>query len=145
MFVGKPRTVDPVWVLTAQRWELSPSQSYFWTLMFRRFSSYFSECVCTRGRTLKDWDCICVGRKRGTAVLTLQKLRLRWILPSFGLLRGVRWFQTDVSGLHIGPKEFLKIGPIHSSETSVPNHPTPRNDPEDRRIQFTATQAWDHS
>ena len=24
------------------------------------------------------------------------------ILPSSGLLRGVRWFESDVSGLHIG-------------------------------------------
>ena len=29
----------------------------------------------------------------------------RWtkILPAFGLLHGVRWFKTDVSGLPIGP------------------------------------------
>jgi hypothetical protein len=29
--------------------------------------------------------------------------RLNVILSSSGLLRGVRWFETDVSGLHIGP------------------------------------------
>jgi hypothetical protein len=28
--------------------------------------------------------------------------RLNWILPSSGLLGGVRWFETDVSGLPIG-------------------------------------------
>jgi hypothetical protein len=29
--------------------------------------------------------------------------RLKWIFRSFGLLRGVRWFDTDVSGLPSGP------------------------------------------
>jgi hypothetical protein len=29
--------------------------------------------------------------------------QLKWILPSSCLLRGVRWFDTDVSGLHTGP------------------------------------------
>jgi hypothetical protein len=29
--------------------------------------------------------------------------RLKRILPSCRLLHGVRWFKTDVSGLHIGP------------------------------------------
>jgi hypothetical protein len=29
-------------------------------------------------------------------------LRLTWVLQFFGLLRGVRWFETDVSGLLIG-------------------------------------------
>jgi hypothetical protein len=28
---------------------------------------------------------------------------LKWILPSSGLLRGIRWFETDVSGPPIGP------------------------------------------
>ena len=29
--------------------------------------------------------------------------RLKWIIPPSGLLRGVWWFQTDVSKLPIGP------------------------------------------
>ena len=29
--------------------------------------------------------------------------RLNWILPFSGLLRGKKWFETDVSGPHTGP------------------------------------------
>ena len=39
--------------------------------------------------------CVCVGRQAGSIII--------WILQSSGLLRGVRWFETDVSGLPIGP------------------------------------------
>jgi hypothetical protein len=47
--------------------------------------------------------------------------------PSFGSLRVLMWFETDVSGLSIGPmfKDqpvlpcLLKMGPIDSPETSV--------------------------
>ena len=68
--------------------------------------------------------------------------RLNWIFRLL-LLRGVRRFKTDVSGLPIGPifKSLrwiawpLKMGPIGSLETSVFNQRTPRNNPEDRRIQ----------
>jgi hypothetical protein len=73
------------------------------------------------------------------------------ILPSPGLLRGVKWFKTDVSGLPIGhifkvqtvnhkPSSCtawpLKKRPISSPETSVSNHPTACNNPEHGRIQF---------
>ena len=67
------------------------------------------------------------------------------IFPSSGLLRGIRWFQTDVSGLPVrrffsgqavlGP---LKMGPIYNFETSVSNHLTLRNNPEDGRIYFNS-------
>ena len=61
--------------------------------------------------------------------------RLNWILSSPGLLHGVRWFETDVSGLHISPiykgELPLKMGPKGSPETSVSNHLTLRNNPED--------------
>ena len=75
--------------------------------------------------------------------------RLNRILPSAGLLRGVRWFKTDVSGLPIRPifkgqdqdvhvsswtSWPLKTWRIRSPETSVLNHLTPRNNPEDGRI-----------
>jgi hypothetical protein len=53
------------------------------------------------------------------------------MFPSYGLLRGVNWFKTDVSGLPMGPifkgqtvqEEAwtvwpLKMGPIGSPETS---------------------------
>ena len=56
--------------------------------------------------------------------------RLNWILLSAGLWRGVRWFETDVSGLA------LKGDPIGSPETSVSNHLTPHNKPEDGRVYF---------
>ena len=54
------------------------------------------------------------------------------ILSSSGLLRAVRYFETDVSGLHICS---IFIGrPI--PETSVSDHLSPRNNREDGRIQF---------
>jgi hypothetical protein len=59
--------------------------------------------------------------------------RLEKNAPFSVLLRGVRRFQTDVSGLPIGPA--LKEGPTGSPETSVSNHLTPRNNPEDGRIK----------
>ena len=66
--------------------------------------------------------------------------RLNRILPSFGLLRGVRWFGTDVSALPVGPTFSgrgcpLKMGPTGSPKTSVSNDLTPRNNPEGGRIQ----------
>ena len=73
----------------------------------------------------------------------------RWILPSSGLLRGVRWFKTDVSGLqrsHLQrPKSWtLEMGPIDSAETSILNQLTPRNGTENGRIQFNRAKAYDH-
>ena len=69
-------------------------------------------------------------------------LKLNWILPSSGLLFGVRWLETDVLGLptgHIFKDEAwrawpLKRGPIGSPETSISNHLTLRNNAEDGRI-----------
>ena len=79
--------------------------------------------------------------------------RLDWILPSCGLLRYVRWFETDVSVLPIGfifkgqdvqRKKWtlwpLTMGPIGGPETSVSNQRTPRNNPEDRRIKLMFRQ-----
>jgi hypothetical protein len=80
--------------------------------------------------------------------------RLNWNLPSLGLSCGVWWFETDVSALSICPilkGQFveavwpLKIKSIGSTETSVLNHLTPRNNPEDGRIKGPATHyigAW---
>ena len=48
--------------------------------------------------------------------------QFKLVLPSSGLLPGVSWFQTDVSGLGIGP------------ETSILNNLTPLNNPDDGRI-----------
>ena len=82
-------------------------------------------------------------------------------LPSSGLLHGVRLFETDISGPPISPilkgqhvqeiyvghpliseiknslicKAF-KMAQIGGPETSVSNHLTSRNNPEDERIQF---------
>jgi hypothetical protein len=72
---------------------------------------------------------------------------LLWILPSSGLLRGVKWFRLDVSGIRIGPIYKgqaaaswtacpLKRVATDSPETSVSNHLSPRNSPEDGRIKF---------
>jgi hypothetical protein len=50
--------------------------------------------------------------------------RLNWILPSLGLLRGVRWFKTDVSGLSIGPilkgKLSKKLDPLRCTRLVLP-------------------------
>jgi hypothetical protein len=43
------------------------------------------------------------------------------------------WFETDVSGIPIG--SILKMEPTGSSETSVSNYLTPRDNPEDEIIQ----------
>jgi hypothetical protein len=67
------------------------------------------------------------------------------ILPSSGLLHGVSWFKIDVSGLPIGliskdqtVQEIFtwKMRLIGSPETSVLYQLTPRNNPENRRIQL---------
>ena len=70
--------------------------------------------------------------------------RLKRVLQSSGLLHGVKWFETDVSGLHVSPTVksqtswtawTLKLGPMGNPETSVLNHLTPRENPEDGRIE----------
>ena len=71
------------------------------------------------------------------AFLSSSKL-LRRILPSSGLLRGVRRFETDVSRLSAQSSR-VKI-PSSSPETSVSNHITPRNCPENGIIQFNRAE-----
>jgi hypothetical protein len=81
----------------------------------------------------------------------LTQWRKNWIsvVPTSGLLRGVRWFGTDVSGAPICPAlksqavqvdvwtpKTLKMGKMFGLEMSVSNHVTQRNNPEERRIQF---------
>jgi hypothetical protein len=74
---------------------------------------------------------------------------LNWILPSSGLLRGVMWFETDVSGLPICPilkgqgvqEEAwaawpMKMGSLGCPATSVSNDLMPRSNTEDGRIQY---------
>jgi hypothetical protein len=62
------------------------------------------------------------------------------ILPSPGLLRAVRWFEANVSGLYIAPiiKDILTVEDETdgSSGTSASNYFTPRNNPEDGRIRL---------
>lgn len=55
------------------------------------------------------------------------------ILPSSGLFRGVRLFETGVVRLSVPP---LKMEPIGRPETSVSNHLMPRNNPEEEVLQF---------
>jgi hypothetical protein len=57
--------------------------------------------------------------------------RLNWILPSTELVRCVRWFESDVSGLLFGPifkcqniQKPLEIGPKGTFETSDSNYLT---------------------
>jgi hypothetical protein len=62
---------------------------------------------------------------------------LNQILSS-GLLRGVKWFETDVLGLHIGPifkTRSLEDETIGNPKTWVSNRLTPFNNPEDERIE----------
>jgi hypothetical protein len=73
---------------------------------------------------------------------------ISWSISSDGLLRSVWWFDTDVSGLQIGPickgeivqaactAWILKMGPTCGPETSVSNHRTLRNNPEDGRLCY---------
>ena len=75
--------------------------------------------------------------------------RFNWFLQFSGYLCAVRWFETDVSGLFVGPifkgeavsEEAsswtacpFKMGPIGSPETSASNHLTARSNLEDGRI-----------
>ena len=68
---------------------------------------------------------------------------LKLSLPSSGLLRSVMWFDTDLSGPHIGPifmgfadhDRPFKMGHINSTETSVSNHLTLPYNPEDERLR----------
>jgi hypothetical protein len=60
------------------------------------------------------------------------------ILPSSGLLRSERWFETDVPSSRVKMSWTswpLKIRTIGSPETSVSNHLTPRNNSEDGIIE----------
>ena len=70
-----------------------------------------------------------------------------WFIPSSGLLRGVRWLETDVSELPVGfifrgpgcPRRTvwpLKVKLIGCPETPVSNRLTPRNNLEDGIIYF---------
>jgi hypothetical protein len=81
---------------------------------------------------------------------------LNWILQSSGLLRGVRAFETDVSGLPIGPifmseavqevavQERL-LDPLIWDRQVVPkrlfsNHFTPHSNPENGKIRDISSQ-----
>jgi hypothetical protein len=58
---------------------------------------------------------------------------------AFGLLHGVRWFETDVSGLDIGLILLYSLNPqdrIGDPETSVSSPLMQLNNPEDGIIQF---------
>jgi hypothetical protein len=67
-------------------------------------------------------------------------------ISSSGLSRGVRWLDTDVSGLPIGPifkrqassstARPFKMEPIRSPETSVSNHLKLPTNPENGTIRF---------
>ena len=90
-----------------------------------------------------------------TPILRVCRLlpRLKWNLPSSGLLRSVKRFKTDVLGLPISPIRVkdvsvlsvghifkgqawpFKMGPIGCPETLVLNQLTPRYNLEDGRIQ----------
>jgi hypothetical protein len=56
------------------------------------------------------------------------------IIPSYGMLRGIRWFDTDFSTQIGDPGEPLKVKPKGSPETSIPNYRTPCNNSVDGRI-----------
>jgi hypothetical protein len=65
--------------------------------------------------------------------------RLKWTLLSSGLLRGLGWFNTDVSGRPIGPifkDKAVQDDRLDSPETSVWNDLTMCNNQENEIIQY---------
>jgi hypothetical protein len=77
----------------------------------------------------------------------LRNIKRTWhflSFPSSGLLRGLRWFKAEVSGLPIVPifkGQPLKRVPIGNRETSVLNQLTLRNNPKDGRMQFSHSRS----
>jgi hypothetical protein len=80
------------------------------------------------------------------------KITNQWILPSAGLFRGVRWFETDVSGLPIGHifKDQaaasctawpLNMGEISSPETLNAKRLRQRNNQQDGKFSSIAAAA----
>ena len=78
------------------------------------------------------------------------------ILPSSELLCGLRWFETDVSGLPVGPifkgssslrrtAWPLKMGKTRNTETSVSNHITPRNNRMRKNSYVCSLQSINHN
>jgi hypothetical protein len=62
---------------------------------------------------------------------------LKWIISSSGLIRGVRRFETDVSGLRILTDTPSTTGPTDSSETSDLNRLAQRNKPANGIIKIS--------
>ena len=63
-------------------------------------------------------------------------------LPSSGLLRSVRWLDTDVSGIHtLLPGQLDPWSWDRQVVPKLPNHLTPRNNPEDGRIHFNRARS----
>ena len=89
-----------------------------------------------------EWGAKYVGRpvkeKHLTCDLRLSS-RLKWTLLSSGLLRGLGWFNTDVSGRPIGPifkDKAVQDDRLDSPETSVWNDLTMCNNQENEIIQY---------
>ena len=82
-----------------------PSESYVTRKVM--IYNFANQTAIHGGKT--DWSCV-NGEIRNKSVL---------IIPSSGLLRSVRWFDTDVSGLPIGP--IFKGQVIDVSVLSVPS------------------------
>jgi hypothetical protein len=55
-----------------------------------------------------------------------------WIITRYKVV----WNRRYLQGSNCPRSRPLKMGPIGSPKTSVANHPTKRNNPEDGRIQF---------
>jgi hypothetical protein len=66
-------------------------------------------------------------KERNLSLWSSASAAVELIIPSSGLLRGVRWFETDVSG--------LDIGPIFKSQ--VLSLTLEDNNPEDGRIPLS--------
>jgi hypothetical protein len=89
---------------------------------------------------------ICETSQRYLHCNHVSKHKIFEIIPSSGLLRGVRWLKltfrdylsvpssrVKLSSLTLWP---LNVGEIGNPETSVLNHLTPCNNPEDGRINL---------
>jgi hypothetical protein len=67
---------------------------------------------------------------------------MAWIVRLIDYYAVLRWFETDVAGLYIETIFKDQAWAIRSPGSSVSNQLTPRNDPEDGRIQLNRNEKW---
>jgi hypothetical protein len=71
-----------------------------------------------------------------------------WILPSSGSLRGVRWFETDVSELPIGPNfkyQGVRMRPICIAKSLFQNNLPRVTTQKTEKFSSTAAEIYNHA